>query len=254
MLSYLLFKTLLEKLVSMTSSPEILREKPEKIRSMFDAIAPTYDLLNHLLSFGMDIRWRKKAVALLKEKEGGTFLDIAAGSGDVSLALLSLNPRHIIGSDFAPNMLNVFQQKLQRYKNSDCIELVSCDAHELPFIDRSFDATIAAFGIRNFADRLLALREMHRVLKPNGISLILELSTPKTPVVKQFYYLYSRIGLPLFGKFISRHNAAYRYLPDSIAQFPDQQEFLSMIRQAGFREANSYALTFGAATIYVGRK
>src|ERR1700690_2575820 len=159
----------------MTSLLEIRREKPEKIRSMFDAIAPTYDLLNHLLSFGMDIHWRKKAIALLKEKEGGTFLDIAAGSGDVSLALLSLKPQRIIGTDFASNMLNVFQQKLQKHENADCIELVSCDAHELPFCDQSFDATIVAFGIRNFADRLRALREMHRVLKPNGISLVLEL-------------------------------------------------------------------------------
>jgi len=238
----------------MSISQEIRREKPEQIRSMFDAIAPTYDALNHLLSFGMDIRWRKKAIALLKEKEGGTFLDIAAGSGDISLEILSLNPQRIVGTDFALNMLNVFRQKLTHIDKADRIELVSCDAHELPFNDQSFDATIVAFGIRNFADRLRALREMHRVLKPNGISIVLELSTPQTPFIEQLYYLYSRIGIPLFGKIISRHNAAYRYLPDSIAQFPDQQEFLSLLQQAGFHNANSYALTFGAATIYMGRK
>ncbi len=251
---YLLFKMLFWKLISMSVSQQIRREEPEQIRSMFDAIAPTYDVLNHLLSFGMDIRWRKKAIELLQEKEGGTFLDIAAGSGDVSLELLSLNPRHIAGSDFAPNMLNVFRQKLAHIDKADRIELVSCDAHELPFADESFDATIVAFGIRNFADRLRALREMYRVLKPTGTSIILELSTPKTPVIKQLYYLYSRIGLPLFGKIISRHNAAYRYLPRSIAQFPDQQEFLSLLRQAGFHNAESFSLTFGAATIYCGRK
>jgi demethylmenaquinone methyltransferase/2-methoxy-6-polyprenyl-1,4-benzoquinol methylase len=242
------------KLISMSISQEIRREKPEQIRSMFDAIAPTYDALNHLLSFGMDIRWRKKAIALLKEKKGGTFLDIAAGSGDISLEILSLNPQRIVGTDFALNMLNVFRQKLTHIDKADRIELVSCDAHELPFNDQSFDATIVAFGIRNFADRLRALREMHRVLKPNGISIVLELSTPQTPFIEQLYYLYSRIGIPLFGKIISRHNAAYRYLPDSIAQFPDQQEFLSLLQQAGFHNANSYALTFGAATIYMGRK
>ncbi|HMD14199.1 MAG TPA: class I SAM-dependent methyltransferase, partial [Bacteroidota bacterium] len=129
----------------MPISQEIRREEPEQIRSMFDAIAPTYDVLNHLLSFGMDIRWRKKAIELLQEKEGGTFLDIAAGSGDVSLELLSLNPQHIIGTDFAPNMLNVFHQKLTHFNKADRIELVACDAHELPFADESFDATIVAF-------------------------------------------------------------------------------------------------------------
>ena len=242
------------KLISMSISQEIRREQPDQIRSMFDAIAPTYDVLNHMLSFGMDIRWRKKAIELLREKNGGTFLDIAAGSGDVSLEMLTLNPRHIVGSDFAPNMLNVFHQKLTHFNKAGRIELVSCDAHELPFADESFDATIVAFGIRNFADRLLALREMYRVLKPTGISLVLELSTTKTPVIKQLYHLYSRIGLPLFGKIISRHNAAYRYLPRSIAKFPDQQEFLSLLRQAGFHDAKFFPLTFGAATIYCGRK
>lgn len=233
---------------------DIQRKIPERVQLMFDAIAPTYDTLNHMLSFGLDIRWRTKAISLLKEKAGGTFLDIAAGSGDVSLELMKLSPRQIIGTDFSFNMLRVFQKKNEFHGEASCIDIVSCDALALPYRDHTFDATIVAFGIRNFADRLLALQEMHRVLKATGISVILELSTPTAPVILQLYQLYSRIGLPVLGRIISKHNAAYQYLPDSIAQFPDQHEFVDLMRDAGFKDITTNVLTFGAATIYYGRK
>ncbi len=229
-------------------------QHPPKIQQMFNDIAPTYDTLNHLLSFGMDIRWRKKAIDLLKEKEGGMFLDIASGSGDLSLELLRIRPRLVVSSDFAFNMLAVFQQKLQRRNGNVPVQLVSCDALALPFHQETFDATMVAFGIRNFEDRLKGLREMYRVLKPSGISLILELTEPKTPVVAQLYFLYSRIGLPLIGKIISKHTSAYKYLPESISAFPEKNEFCSMMREAGFSDVKAISLTFGSATIYVGRK
>jgi demethylmenaquinone methyltransferase / 2-methoxy-6-polyprenyl-1,4-benzoquinol methylase len=231
-------------------------QDPEKIQSMFNAIAPTYDLLNHLLSFGMDILWRKKAISLLEEKRGGAILDIASGSGDLSIDALALNPRMIVATDFAFQMLTVFGGKLRQRAHlpASVIRLTSCDALSLPFASGSFDATMVAFGIRNFADRLKGLQEMHRVLRPGGVSLILELTEPKTPVIAQFYSLYAKVLLPLFGKIVSRHNAAYSYLPASIAKFPARDEFLGLMKEAGFTECKSYSLTFGAATIFVGRK
>jgi demethylmenaquinone methyltransferase / 2-methoxy-6-polyprenyl-1,4-benzoquinol methylase len=231
-------------------------QDPEKIQSMFDAIAPTYDLLNHLLSFGMDILWRKKAISLLEEKRGGTILDIASGSGDLSINALALNPRMIVSTDFALRMLTVFGGKLRQRTSipSGTIHLASCDALALPFGSGSFDATMVAFGIRNFADRSRGLREMHRVLRPAGISLILELTEPKAPIIAQLYALYAKGLLPLFGKIVSKHNAAYSYLPASIAKFPARDEFLGLMKEAGFSECRSYSLTFGAATIFVGRK
>ncbi len=221
---------------------------------MFNAIAPTYDLLNHLLSFGLDIRWRKHAVRLLEEKRGGAFIDIAAGSGDLSLAAIGLSPSHLVATDFAESMLQVFQKKVRGHEYAHLIDLVVCDALALPFTDDSFDATMVAFGIRNFADRLQSLREMRRVLKPGGLSVILELSAPTTPVISQLYKLYSRVALPLLGKFVSKHNNAYAYLPESIALFPAEKEFCALVEEAGFREIRATPLTFGAATLYVGRK
>ncbi len=230
------------------------RSKPEEIQEMFNAIAPTYDLLNHVLSFGLDFKWRREAVKLLEEKQGGTFLDIAAGSGDVSFDLLRLTPRLIVGADFAFNMLNVFGKKLRADGRHAPIALVSCDALALPFGESTFDGTIVAFGIRNFADRLRALSEMHRVLKPSGISIMLELSHPSVPVVSQIYKFYSRWALPFLGRMISGSHSAYTYLPASIAKFPDARNFLSLMVRAGFAAPQAISLTFGAATIYVGRK
>jgi demethylmenaquinone methyltransferase/2-methoxy-6-polyprenyl-1,4-benzoquinol methylase len=227
---------------------------PQEIQTMFNTIAPTYDRLNHLLSFGLDIGWRKKAIEFLEEKKGGRILDIAAGSGDLSIDMLRLNPLQIVGTDFAVEMLKVFHQKIDVLGEGKRVALVSSDALRLPFTDNQFDVTMVAFGIRNFSDRLKSLKEMFRVLKPTGLTMILELTSPETPVVKLFYQLYSRAILPLIGKIISRHNSAYTYLPTSIAKFPDQKTFLALMQQAGFVETKAIPLTFGVATIYVGKK
>ncbi len=232
----------------------IQRQSPDSIRSMFDSIAPTYDLLNHLLSAGLDIRWRKKAVRILAKREGGVFLDIAAGSGDVSFEMLCLRPQRIVGVDFAFNMLEIFRQKIDKRSDHLPIDVVSGDGLSLPFRDAMFDGTLIAFGIRNFSDRLQGLREMMRVLKPDGVSVILELSKPTLPVAAQLYTLYAGMLLPLVGRFVSRHNNAYRYLPESIRHFPQRDEFLELMRRAGFRDVRAIALSFGAAMIYAGRK
>ena len=166
---------------------------------------------------------------------------------------VSLAPRRVIASDFAIEMLATFRKKLGS-TGAHPVDLVSCNAMELPFPDASFDATIVAFGIRNFSDRLSALREMLRVLKPDGISVILELTTPTTPGIAQLYKAYSRWGLPLVGKVISRNDSAYSYLPASITKFPPHAEFLNLMSTAGFSSTECAPQTFGVATIYSGKK
>ena len=229
-------------------------QNPVEIRQMFNDIAPTYDRLNHLLSFGLDKRWRAKAISFLSEYRNGTFLDIAAGSGDVSFDLLQLLPQRIVAVDFAPNMLNVFREKIHLITHHAPIEVLQGDALDLPFDNGTFDGTIVAFGIRNFSDRLLGLREMMRVLKPGGTSVILELSKPRAPVISQCYLIYTYAILPLIGKIISKNSSAYTYLPKSIADFPEQKSFLQLMTEAGFHEVVAHTLTFGTVTIYTGKK
>lgn len=229
-------------------------QNPERIRQMFDAIAPTYDLLNRVLSLGLDIRWRRKAVSFLVGKRGGTILDIAAGSGDLTLEALTVRPARIVATDFSQAMLSVLARKLATRSDARSVDLVICDALRLPFRDGSFDATIVGFGIRNFSDREAGLREMIRVLSPGGIAVILELSKPKGSVIGSLYKLYAGIGVPLLGRLISRHEAAYRYLPRSIRDFPEPGDFLSSMAKVGFTATAAHPVTFGSAIIYVGKK
>lgn len=238
----------------MKNSPAAQQSRPALIRAMFDRIAPTYDLLNRLISFGLDTSWRKKAVRALSGYPGGSFLDIAAGSGDVSVALLDGNPGFVVGTDFSLNMLRLFDKKIRRSGREDRASLAASDALSLPFRDGSFDGTIVAFGIRNFADRPLALREMFRVLKPGGTSVILELTVPPNAAAAALYRLHARAVLPVVGRIISGDSSAYGYLPDSIAAFPPADEFLALMGNAGFVGTSATTLSFGAATIFLGKK
>jgi demethylmenaquinone methyltransferase / 2-methoxy-6-polyprenyl-1,4-benzoquinol methylase len=232
-----------------------LSDRGEKIQQMFGAIAPRYDFLNRLLSFGIDRRWRTKAVRLLKYREGSRILDVATGTGDVALEIALKTPDsvRITGADFCKEMIDLGILKVAASPFANRIELKVAPCEDLPFANDTFDSITIAFGIRNVVDRKLGLAEMWRVLRPGGRMIILEFSTPSSLLFRQVYYFYFRRLLPIVGGIFSRYNA-YRYLPDSVLDFPSQEEFSRMIADAGFRNIHLHELTFGIATIYVGEK
>lgn len=232
-----------------------LSEKGENIQQMFGNIAPRYDFLNKLLSFGIDRRWRKKAVRLLKYRENSRILDVATGTGDVALEIARTTPDSIkiTGADFCREMVELGQSKVASSPYSGRIDFKVAPCEDLPFPNETFDSITIAFGIRNVVDRQLGLAEMWRVLKPGGRMIILEFSTPKSMVFRNIYYFYFRRFLPMIGGLFSSYNA-YKYLPDSVLEFPSQQEFAKMIADAGFRAPHIHELTFGIASIYVGDK
>ena len=230
-----------------------LSDKGRGIRDMFDAIAPRYDLLNRLLSLGIDRRWRTFAVRQLDIPAGGRVLDVATGTGDVALEIAARTPAsvHIVGADFTQGMLVHGLDKLGRSPYRDRIVLVNAPCEELPHPDAVFDGVTIAFGIRNVVDRAAGLREMFRVLRPGGRVVILEFSNPRSRLFKSLYYFYFRRLLPLIGGLLSQRSA-YQYLPDSVLEFPDQETFKGMMAAAGFTGLRHYDQTFGIATVYVG--
>ncbi len=232
-----------------------LSDKGEKIQQMFGAIAPRYDFLNRLLSFGIDRRWRTKAVRLLKYREGSRILDVATGTGDVALEIALRTPESvkITGADFCKEMVDLGVVKVAASPYAGRIDLKVAPCEDLPFASDTFDSITIAFGIRNVVDRKLGLAEMWRVLRPGGRMVILEFSTPRSRLFRQLYYFYFRRLLPIVGGLFSRYNA-YKYLPDSVLEFPSQEEFSRMLAEAGFRNVHLHELTFGIATIYVGEK
>jgi demethylmenaquinone methyltransferase/2-methoxy-6-polyprenyl-1,4-benzoquinol methylase len=232
-----------------------LSDKGEKIQQMFGAIAPRYDFLNRLLSFGIDRRWRKKTVRLLKYRPDARILDVATGTGDVALEIARTTPASvkITGADFCKEMVDRGKDKVAASPYADRIDFKVAPCEDLPFASDTFDSITIAFGIRNVVDRKLGLAEMWRVLRPGGRMLILEFSTPRSAFFRQIYYFYFRRLLPVVGGLFSRYNA-YKYLPDSVLEFPSQEEFSRMISEAGFRNIHLHELTFGIATIYVGEK
>lgn len=230
-----------------------ISEKGRGIREMFDTIAPRYDLLNRLLSLGIDRRWRRFAVDQLQIPAGGKVLDVATGTGDVALEIASRTPDSvlIIGEDFTQGMLVIGEKKIETSPFRKRISLVNAPCEAMPHPDRTFDGVTIAFGIRNVVDRLAGLREMCRVLKPGGRAVILEFSNPRSRLFKAFYHFYFRRVLPFLGGLFSQRSA-YQYLPDSVLEFPDQETFKSLMGEAGFCDLRHFDLTFGIATVYVG--
>ena len=228
--------------------------KKEQIAAMFNSISGKYDFLNHFLSLGIDILWRKRAVRLLKKHQPKLILDIATGTGDFAIEALSLNPEKIIGVDISEGMLSVVREKLIKKNLTDKIELISGDSEFLPFKDNFFDAVIVSFGVRNFENLEKGLSDMLRVLKPGGKVVILEFSKPKSFPFKQIYQFYFQWILPKIGKLISKNHAAYTYLPDSVEAFPDGDDFLNILNKIGFQKNQCTPLTLGISSIYSGSK
>lgn len=228
--------------------------KREQVAEMFDNISPRYDFLNHLLSGGIDIYWRKRAIKLLKKAQPRVILDIATGTGDFAIEALALKPEKIIGVDISEGMLAVGRQKIQKLGKQGTIELRTGDSESLPFTNNYFDAVIVSFGVRNFENLLAGLTDMQRVMKPGGTCVIVEFSKPKAFPFKQVYNFYFKYILPTVGKIVSKDQSAYTYLPESVQAFPDGNDFLTIFEKAGFTNTKCIPLTFGICSIYVGHK
>ncbi len=229
--------------------------KKQQVKEMFDNISPKYDLLNRLLSIGIDQAWRRKMIKLMQPHQPQIILDIATGTGDLAiLEARKLNPEKIVGFDLSEGMLEVARKKIVQKKLDSVIELVQGDAENMPFNNHTFDAVTVAFGVRNFENLEKGLGEIHRVLKNNGIMLILEFSHPEKAPFKQLYGFYSKNILPFVGKIISGDPAAYTYLPESIAAFPYGEQMKNILSQTGFKNIKIYPLTFGISTVYFAKK
>lgn len=229
--------------------------KKAQVAEMFDNISHRYDFLNHFLSLGIDIRWRKKAIKLLKADQPKRILDIATGTGDFALeAASSLSPEEVIGVDISEGMLEVGRKKVIKQGKEKIVQLRSGDSEDLQFEDNYFDSLIVAFGVRNFENLEKGLSEMLRVVRPGGKLVIVEFSKPQSFPFKQIYNAYFQLVLPSIGNFVSKDNSAYRYLPESVQAFPDGANFLQVLEKLGYKNTQCKPLTFGIASIYVGTK
>ena len=228
--------------------------KKQQVADMFDSISGNYDFLNHFLSLGIDIRWRKKAIKLLEGDAPKVILDIATGTGDFAIESLKLNPEKVIGVDISEGMLNVGREKMKKKGLDHIIDMQSGDSENLHFDDNKFDAIIVAFGVRNFENLEKGLTEMNRVLKPGGKAVILEFSKPSIFPFKQLYNFYFRWILPKVGKLVSKDSAAYTYLPESVNEFPYGANFLKILDSTGFKHTQCKPLTLGISSIYIGEK
>jgi demethylmenaquinone methyltransferase/2-methoxy-6-polyprenyl-1,4-benzoquinol methylase len=230
------------------------QQKKQQVEQMFDNIAPKYDFLNHFLSLGIDKLWRKTAIRILSGYPTDNLLDVATGTGDFAIAATKLNPKNIIGFDISEQMLAVGRTKVKRMGLDQIIEFRKGDSEAMPFLNEQFDAITVAFGVRNFENLEGGLKEFHRVLKSDGVVIILEFSKPKYFPMKQFYLFYFFKILPFIGRMVSKDSSAYSYLPESVMAFPDDQKFLLVLRKVGFSLTKQKRLTFGIATIYIAQK
>lgn len=228
--------------------------KKEQVTQMFDAISGNYDGLNRVISFGIDVKWRKKVLKLVAAKNPETILDIATGTGDLAILMAKTNAKTIIGLDISSGMLEVGKKKIVEKKLDSVIEMIIGDSESMPFSDNHFDAITVSFGIRNFETLEKGLTEIHRVLKPNGIFVILETSVPEKTPYKQGYKFYSKNILPIIGKLFSKDNVAYGYLSESASVFPFGEKLNNILRKIGFIDVVAMPQTFGVATIYSATK
>jgi len=221
---------------------------------MFDNIAGNYDFLNHFLSLGIDIFWRKQLVKHLTKQAPKTILDVATGTGDLAIAMLKTNPDKVIGVDISNGMLEVGRKKMKEKSLDHIITLEQADSEDLPYEDETFDAVCVSFGARNFENLEKGLSEMRRVLREGGKLYILEFSQPTSFPFKQIYQFYFKAILPLIGKVLSKDNSAYSYLPESVSAFPHGKELNKIIEKCGYTNAKNIPLTLGISSIYIAKK
>jgi demethylmenaquinone methyltransferase / 2-methoxy-6-polyprenyl-1,4-benzoquinol methylase len=228
--------------------------KKEQVRLMFNNIAGRYDFLNHFLSLGIDKGWRRELIRQMSRNNPANILDVATGTGDLAIAAAKIHPEKITGIDIAEEMLTIGKHKVEQLRLQDLISLQQADSENIPFADKSFDAVMVAFGVRNFENLAKGLDEMYRVLLPGGYVYILEFSKPQKFPVKQFYGFYFNHILPVLGRIVSKDMSAYTYLPQSVGEFPSGIEFIEILQKSGFTNASGQKLTFGVATLYTGQK
>jgi demethylmenaquinone methyltransferase/2-methoxy-6-polyprenyl-1,4-benzoquinol methylase len=229
--------------------------KKEQVADMFNNISKTYDFLNHFMSLGIDIIWRKKAINELKNDKPMLILDVATGTGDFAFEALSiLKPKKIVGVDISQGMLDIAKQKIAKRNLADKFEVKLGDSEKLPFEADEFDAVTVAYGVRNFENLETGLANIHRVLKPGGKAVVLEFSKPRVFPIKQLYQFYFNYVTPGIGKLFSKDARAYTYLPESVAAFPDGDAFVNLMTRAGFKHTKSRPLAFGICSIYTGIK
>ena len=228
--------------------------KKEQVAQMFDTISKEYDGLNRVISFGIDVKWRKKVVDIVAKSKANRILDIATGTGDLAINLAKTNAQEIIGLDISDGMLEIGRKKIAERQLSNKIQMLLADSENMPFEDNSFDAITVAFGVRNFENLEKGLSEILRVLKPDGIFVILETSVPVKTPFKQGYKFYSKFILPTIGRVFSKDRVAYSYLSKSASVFPYGEALNNILRQIGFSNVKDLPQTFGVATIYTARK
>ena len=228
--------------------------KKEQVAQMFDNISGNYDGLNRVISFGTDIKWRKKVLRMVSKNHPKLILDVATGTGDLAILMTATKADKIIGLDISAGMLEVGKQKIALKNMNNQIDMILGDSESIPFDNDYFDAITVAFGVRNFENLEAGLSEILRVLKPNGTFVILETSVPTKFPFKQGYTLYTKYIMPLIGKIFSKDNAAYTYLSESASNFPFGEALNNILRKVGFIEVASYPQTFGVATIYEASK
>jgi demethylmenaquinone methyltransferase / 2-methoxy-6-polyprenyl-1,4-benzoquinol methylase len=228
--------------------------KKEQVSEMFDTISENYDNLNRVISFGIDVKWRKKILKLVSQENPNQILDIATGTGDLAILMAKTNAQKIIGLDISAGMLEVGKQKISTKNLSNKIEMVLGDSENIPYPDNSFDAVTVAFGVRNFENLEKGLTEILRVLKPKGIFVILETSVPEKFPFKQGYKIYTNHIMPFIGKLFSKDKVAYKYLANSASIFPYGQELNNILSKIGFINVKHMPQTFGVATIYSASK
>ena len=238
-----------------TITPYSTGSKAMQVEQMFDHIAPTYDTLNHRLSWDIDRGWRKKAIRQLLPYQPKTMLDIATGTGDFAiLAAEMLRPQKLIGTDISEGMMDIGRQKVAQQGLDDIISFEKEDCTALSYDNDTFDAVTAAFGIRNFADLDKGLQEMCRVLKKGGHLSIVELTSPVSSPMKQLFHIYAHTVLPIYGRLISKDTAAYSYLTKTIEAFPQGEQMMEILKKAGFCDTQFKRLTFGVCTMYFATK